>query len=375
MTRRILAGGPVFDGTRLIPEGWVAVEAGRIAAIGDGPLPAGERLDLAGGILSPGFVDLQVNGGGGRQFNDDPSTGTLAVMAAAHRRLGSTSILPTLITDSPDITRRAIAAVGEAVAAGIEGIAGLHLEGPHLALSRKGAHDPALIRPMEDADLELYCRAAAELPALLVTLAPESASEAQVARLVAAGAVVSLGHSDADYDTACRYAAAGARMATHLFNAMSQLGHRAPGLAGAALSLPELSAGIIADGVHVHPQMLRLAFAAKQGPGTLFLVTDAMAPAGTGEAGFTLNGRWIARRDGRLTLADGTLAGADLQMVHAVGRLVREAGLPPGAALAAATRLPAAQIPALAGRGTLRVGAPAELIRIEPDFSAAAPLP
>ena len=362
--REIYRGGTIFDGTRLIEGHALLRAAGTLAAIlpeAAAAAAAGDAtiIDLAGDILSPGYVDLQVNGGGGVMFNDDQSVAALTTIAAAHARLGATTILPTLITDTPERTAAAILAVEAAIAAGVAGIGGLHLEGPHLSLARKGAHDPRLIRPMTDRDLSRICEAARRLPALMVTLAPENVTRHQVAALAEAGVIVSLGHTDADFATCLSYADAGASCVTHLFNAMSQMGSREPGLVGAALSHERLSAGLIADAIHVHPAAMRVALAAKQGPGAVFRVSDAMAPAGTDQTSFTLNGRVIRRSEGRLTLADGTLAGADLDLTTAVGVLVAEVGLDLAAALAMATRIPAevAGLPAGIGRFTLGASA------------------
>ena len=365
----IYHGGSVFDGVALQEGLGLRVEQGGVAAIGPvASLGAGERVDLGGDILAPGFVDLQVNGGGGVMFNDDPSVDTLRRIALAHRGLGATAILPTLITDTREKTVAAIAAAKAAIAAGVPGIAGLHLEGPHLSVARKGAHDAALIRPMEEADLAALIAAAQDLPALMLTLAPENATTDQVRALVAAGAVVSLGHTDAGFATCLRYAEAGARCATHLFNAMSQLGNREPGLVGAVLACGDLSAGLIADAIHVHPEAMRAAWAAKRGPGQIFLVSDAMAPAGTDQTAFELEGRQICRVDGRLTLADGTLAGADLDLITALRVLHHQVGVPLEQALAAATRVPA-ELMGLAGLGRLCPGVSSPLIRISADLS------
>ncbi|WP_424978576.1 N-acetylglucosamine-6-phosphate deacetylase [Leisingera sp. S232] len=367
----IYRGGSVFDGVRLHQDAALRVEAGRITGIGaDAEAGGGDTVDLGGGILAPGYVDLQVNGGGGVMFNDDPSVDTLTQIAAAHRRLGATTILPTLITDSAAKTRLAIEAAKAAVAGGVPGIAGLHLEGPHLSVARKGAHDAAFIRPMADADLAVLVDAAQSLPALMLTVAPENVSPAQVRALVSVGAVVSLGHSDAEYETCLTYAEAGASCATHLFNAMSQLGNREPGLVGAVLGSGRLNAGLIADGIHVHPEVMRTAWAAKRGPGRIFLVSDAMAPAGTTLEAFELEGRRISRKDGRLTLADGTLAGADLDLTTAVRVLTTQAEVPLEAALAAATSIPA-DLMQLSNAGRLQTDRHCPLIRIAPDLSRA----
>jgi N-acetylglucosamine-6-phosphate deacetylase len=358
-----LTGATVFDGDRLIDRHAVVVTDGAISAVTpEDALPEGAAvLRLGGGTLAPGFVDLQVNGGGGIMFNDAPTIDTLRTMAGAHARLGATAILPTLITDRPDITAAAIAAAVAAVAEGVPGIAGLHLEGPHLSVARKGAHDPALIRPMEDTDLAALLSAAARLPALMVTVAAESVNPQQVAALAGAGVHVSIGHSDCTFAEAQALAEAGASCVTHLFNAMSQLGNREPGLVGATLALPGLSAGLIADLIHVHPEVIRAALAAKRGPGRVFLVSDAMAPAGSEIDHFALNGRRIERRDGRLTLSDGTLAGADLDLATAV-RNLRSIGIPREEALAMATTVPGDLI----GRDVrLRPGAQADLLHLD----------
>ncbi len=367
--------GRIFDGRVLLDGHAARFENGRLAALApEADLPVeGGTLDLGGDILSPGYVDLQVNGGGGVLFNDDPSVATLRRIAEAHRRLGVTALLPTLITDTADRTAAAIAAAIDAVRAGVPGIAGLHLEGPHLSIARKGAHDPALIRPMEAADLDRLLAAAEALPALMVTVAPENVSEAQVRALAEAGAIVSLGHTDADHDTCLRYADAGARCVTHLFNAMSQLGSREPGLVGAALARGTLSAGLIADGVHVHPAAIRAAWAAKAGPGGIFLVSDAMAVAGTDLAEFRLGGRLIRRAGGRLTLADGTLAGADLDLTTALRVLVERAGIGLEAALRAATTGPAALLRRRAAAAAGAAPLLDDMIRISADLRAVGP--
>lgn len=365
--------GALFDGGRL--------HFGQAVVFCDGALAAlvpdeqakneGQVIDLNGDILSPGYVDLQVNGGDGVMFNDDPSVGTIRRIASAHRRLGVATLLPTLITDTPEKTQAAIEAAIQAVRAGVPGVVGLHLEGPHLSVARKGAHDGALIRPMEDADLTALIAAARELPCLKVTLAPESVSEQQVSALFDAGVLVSLGHTNADFATCQRYAAAGARCVTHLFNAMSQLGSREPGLVGAALANGDLSAGLIADGIHVHSEVMRAAWAAKTAPGQIFLVSDAMAVAGTDRTSFQLEGRRIARTDGRLTLADGTLAGADLDLTTAIRNLVTHVGVPLQEALAAATAYPASLI----GQTAAQPLQYASMIRISSDLDACDWLP
>jgi N-acetylglucosamine-6-phosphate deacetylase len=375
MNGQTYRGGLIFDGSRLLEDHALIIGDGRIEAIvpeAAAPADGAGVIDLEGDIICPGYVDLQVNGGGGVLFNDEQTVSGLRKMCQAHARLGATTIFPTLITDAPERSVAAIEAVGLAIAEGVDGIGGLHLEGPHLSLARKGAHDPALIRPMTDRDLARLTEAARLLPALMVTLAPENATLDQVAELTGAGVIVSLGHSDADFDTCMAYAAAGATCVTHLFNAMSQFGHRAPGMVGAALSNPGLSAGLIADGIHVHSEAVRVALAAKRGPGAVFLVSDAMSPAGTGAKEFQLNGRTIRRKAGRLQLPDGTLAGADLDLTTAIDVLVRRVGIGLATALRMATSDPARVGRQPKGVGHLVPGEACRLVRLSVSNSRSA---
>ena len=355
MGRTIFHAERIFDGSAWHENAALVVADGLVEAIA----PSGGQ-PAAAGIIAPGLIDLQVNGGGGTLFNNDPSPAGIAAICAAHARLGTTATMVTLITDRPAVSAQAVVAAKQAEVAGTPGFLGLHLEGPHLSLARKGTHDPALIRQMDAGDLALLTAAARSLRHLIVTLAPESSSPDQVAALAGAGALVSLGHSDCDYETASRWIAAGARMVTHLFNAMSQLGNRDPGLVGAALTGP-VHAGLIADGIHVAPETMRIAMAASD---RLFLVSDAMAAAGSNLTEFTLNGRRILRREGRLTLEDGTLAGADLTLPQAV-RVMLRLGTPPEVALAMATSRPAACLRRNLGR--LAPGAAADMLHLAED--------
>jgi N-acetylglucosamine-6-phosphate deacetylase len=358
VTAQVFTGAAVFDGTTLHPGASLRVADGVVT--GPGP---GTEVRLEGGILAPGFIDLQVNGGAGRMVDGNATAASLRALCEAHARLGATGILPTLITDTPEATARVIDAVIRAARLETPGFLGLHLEGPHLDARRKGAHDAALIRPMTGDDLARLLEAVRQLPALMVTLAPESATPDQIARLAAAGVIVSLGHSDCSHASARTAMAAGARVVTHLFNAMSPLGSREPGLVGAALTGP-VHAGLIADGIHVAPDTIRIAMAASD---RLFLVSDAMATAGSNLTEFTLNNRRILRRDGRLTLEDGTLAGADLTLPRAVQVMVG-LGAPVETALAMATSRPAAVL----GRGDighLLPGRVADMVHLAPDGS------
>ncbi|NEX46447.1 N-acetylglucosamine-6-phosphate deacetylase [Pseudotabrizicola algicola] len=359
-------GARIFDGVLLHDDAVLVIENGEVVELA-ASVPAGaEVTDLGGGILSPGLLDLQVNGGGGYMVDGRAGVQTLCAICQTHARMGTTGILPTLITDTFDATAHLIEAGIAAI--GVQGFLGLHLEGPHLDPRRKGAHDPALIRPMEDRDLRLLIRAAQRLPALMVTVAPSAVLPEQIEALAAAGAVVSLGHSECTYAEAEAAIAAGARCATHLFNAMSQLGNREPGLVGAVLS-HDIAAGIIADTIHVAPATLRIALSSR--PDGLFLVSDCMAAAGTDQTEFTLGGRKILRQGGRLTLQDGTLAGADLSLPQAVSTMVHKIGLSPEKALAMATRAPA-QVIGREDLGQLTAGARADLVHLSPAFDVLA---
>ncbi len=361
--RYALHADQLFDGQTLWGPRAVVIDGGRIAQItAPDDLPPDLPSTPMGGILMPGFVDLQVNGGGGVMIDGSLTAEGLQQICAAHRQLGALQILPTLITDTPDVQ----AHVADLVIAGCNSglpLLGLHFEGPHLDPIRAGAHDPALIRPMTDQDLAFYTRLRASLPSLMITIAPENCTLDQTRALTGAGVCVALGHSNTDYATAMAYFDAGAQAATHLFNAMSGLSHRAPGLVGAALA-SQAMVGVIADLHHVAPAALQLALHAKQPLGQVYAVSDCMAVAGTQATEFELNGRKILRRDGRLTLADGTLAGADLDMSQALRNLCHRLNVPLLQALRMVTQTPSR----LMGRddiGQIRVGAPADLLHLD----------
>ncbi|MCD7058813.1 N-acetylglucosamine-6-phosphate deacetylase [Pelagibacterium xiamenense] len=369
-TGNILSGAAIFDG-----ESW---HQGRALVLRDGivdQIAADEdhfgdlpRIEFDGGLIVPGFVDLQVNGGGGVLFNDHPDAQSLATLCAAHFPFGTTALLPTLITDTPEVTQKALDAGMAAQRQGVPGFAGLHIEGPHLSVARKGAHNPDFIRPMEPGDLARLVAAKAGLATLLTTVAVESVAPEQITALAEAGVIVSLGHTDASRDDAVALFSAGATMVTHLFNAMSQLGNREPGLVGAALS-SGVWAGLIADGIHVDAAGIGIALRAKEGPGRVFLVTDAMSTIGTELGRFTLNGREIVRANGALRLADGTLAGADLTMIDAVRFMHRVLGLPLEEVLRMASLYPAQAIGRQGEMGHLMPGARANLVHLDDDLN------
>ncbi|TPP06727.1 N-acetylglucosamine-6-phosphate deacetylase [Rhizobium glycinendophyticum] len=356
----------IFDGNRMHADSALVVEGDKILSIvSQAELPAGmPRSGTPVSLITPGFIDLQVNGGGGTLFNNDPTETGIRTICQAHARFGTTALMVTFITDRPELKRMAITAGAEAEAHSLPGYLGLHLEGPHLSVARKGTHDPALIRPMTEDDLAYLEGVACSFGLSMITVAPESVTPEQVKRLKAAGYRVSLGHTDTQSANVTTYVEAGASMVTHLFNAMSQLGNREPGLVGAALTSPALHCGLIADGFHVDPVSMRVALAAKQGPAHIFLVTDAMSTIGSDETSFDLNGRTVYRRDGRLTLADGTLAGADIDMLSCIRFVHQRLGSPLDEALRMATVYPAEAVGA-ADRGTLERGKRADFVLLD----------
>ncbi len=364
IARKAITGARIFDGQTWHAGKALLVEDGIVSGIvGHGGLPENtELVDVNGQLLVPGFIDLQVNGGGGVMLNHRQDVDGIRTICAAHARFGTTALLPTLITDTFDIRQRTVEAGLQAKAQRVPGFLGLHLEGPHLSVARKGAHDPALIRPMDAADLEALLACKGAFDAMMITVAPENTTVEQVASLSAAGFIISIGHTDTGYATVAAYADAGARTVTHLFNAMSPLGHREPGVVGAALDRGDLYAGIIADGFHVDPVSMGVALRAKAGPGRIFIVTDAMSTIGSDQTGFMLNGRDIFRKDGRLTLADGTLAGADIDMLSSVHFAHEKLGLPLDEAIRMASAYPADAMRIEARKGRLLPGLDADFV-------------
>ena len=359
------------NGRVLLPEGiqqnvCVVVAGDRIEAISD-TAPGGTNIvDLAGDLLLPGFIDVQVNGGGGRLFNEDPSVETVGIMAAAHRRFGTTGLLPTLISDDLSVVGKGIAAVEEAIAAAVPGILGIHIEGPFLSRARRGIHLASMLQDFDDRFVQMV--ASARRGKVIVTVAPECVTPSQITGLVQAGAVVCAGHSDADYETVKAAIDAGASGFTHLFNGMSQLTNRAPGMVGAALEDRSTYAGIIIDGHHLHPASFRVALNAK-GSDRLMLVTDAMAAAGSDEREFTLQGRTISREGQRLVNEDGVLAGSTLTMVEAVANAIEQGQISLSTAVQMASLTPARFLGLQDETGAVAPGLRADLVVVRADFS------
>ncbi|HEX2352907.1 MAG TPA: N-acetylglucosamine-6-phosphate deacetylase [Xanthobacteraceae bacterium] len=357
-----IAADHVFDGAVMRERTAVIMDGARILDLvptTDLPRTMSIRAMPEGAWLAPGFIDLQVNGGGDVLFNDQPSAQAARTIAAAHRRRGTTGLLPTLLSDSAEKMRRALDAVN-AVVSSEPGILGLHLEGPYLSPEKPGVHDRRQLRqPSPD---ELAMLTAPRSGVLLVTLAPEIVPPGFIAQLVASGVCVSLGHSMASYQQTRAAMAEGLTGFTHLFNAMRPLSSREGGPIARALESPDAWYGLIVDGVHVDPAMLRLAL---RGLGHPILVSDAMPPVGGHRSSFSLHGDTITARDGYCVRDDGTLAGTVLDMAAAVRNCVRLLGVPLPEALRFASTHPATFLGLGQTLGRLAPGYRADLVAFD----------
>ena len=367
MTMEALTGPRLHTPEGIVPGCALLLEGGTIRDIvAEDAIPAGARITrLAGGILAAGFIDLQVNGGGGVMFNDAPTTATIAAIGRAHRAFGTTAFLPTFISGPRDDMVQAVEAVREALDQAMPGVLGIHFEGPHINLARRGAHDEHQIRALAEKDIDLLTSLGTGRT--LVTLAPETVEPHSMGTLTARGVIVAAGHTEADA-YAFHLAAPKLTGVTHLFNAMSPLGHRELGAAGEALTRDRLACSIIADGVHVHWDVVRLAWRAKP-RGKLFLVTDAMAPVGAPALDeFSLGDERVRAVDGCLLTADGRLAGSLLDMGQAVRNCVAHAGIPLEEALAMAAAYPADFLGLAESRGRIAPGLRADLVWLDDDL-------
>jgi len=363
---QVLIPERLFDGEKLLRRHAVVMEGGRIQAVlpsnaVDTVLP---RRHLEG-LLAPGFIDVQVNGGGGVQFNDVTTPDGIAAIGTAHRRFGTTGFMVTLISDTRTKTAEAVAAVGAGLAAGLPGLLGIHVEGPFLNVERRGVHAVAMIRPLEPKDLAILTALGAGRT--LVTLAPEKVAPDDIRRLVEAGVIVAAGHTASDYETVRQALALGLTGFTHLYNAMPPLAGRDPGPVGAALEDRASWCGLIVDLHHVSAPSLKVAIAAK-GPERMMLVTDAMATVGSELTEFTFQGQRILRAGGKLTVETGTLAGSDLDMATAVRNTVAHLGLKLEQALAMASRVPAAFLSLDSELGRLAPGYRASMVLLDDEL-------
>jgi N-acetylglucosamine-6-phosphate deacetylase len=362
-----LTGSRVFDGESIREGLAVVIDGGRIAEVVSGNKLAAsiERRVLNGGLLVPGFIDVQVNGGGGALLNDDPTIDTVRRIAESHRKFGTTGMLPTVITDAPEVLSKAIAAVKAARTGNVAGVLGIHIEGPFLDKERKGAHELRFIREMTDADVARIANA--DCGSVMLTLAPNRVPPNLIKSLAGKDVLISLGHSEASLAEVTKALASGARAFTHLFNAMSQLNGREPGMVGAALADPESFCGLIADGYHVHDAAMKVALAAKP-RGRLMLVTDAMPTAAGGPDSFALQGRAVHLVNGKLVLDDGTLAGSNLTMDEAVRYCVERLDVNLEDALRMASLNPAAFLRREHELGRIKSGYLASLVHLSDDL-------
>lgn len=353
-----LSNCTLYTGTEVVPQGTLVIRDRQIAAVLPQSLLNADYpvIDLQGLNVSPGFIDLQLNGCGGVMFNDAIAASTLDIMHQTNLRSGTTSFLPTLITTSDDDMHTAMAVVQRYRRVQPYRALGLHLEGPYLHPKRRGIHNADYVRSPDAAMIEAIAQAGAEI-VRLITLAPECVSESAIQRLKQAGVTVAAGHTDADYDQANSGFEAGVSLVTHLFNAMSPWQSRAPGMVGAALNRADVYAGIIVDGHHVH--FTSVALAKRLKGDRLFLVTDATPPAGAAIESFIIGGQRVYCRDGKCVSATGTLGGSALTMIEAIANCVHHVGIPLAEALRMASEYPARAI-----------GLEAQLGRLAPGYTA-----
>ena len=359
-----LTNARIFTGENWLEDRALLFEGGRIhALVPEEKLPTDvHRQDLSGQYLVPGLIDTQVNG---ILFNDQPDLDGLGTLMAAHRRFGTTGLLPTLIRDDREVMARAIGTVDSALAQGLPGLLGIHLEGPFLNPERKGVHDERKFQTLDESGLELLT--SLKQGRTIVTLAPERTRPEMIQRLVQSGVIVAAGHTAASYDQTREALTAGLSSFTHLFNAMTPMTGRQPGVVGAALEDPNSWCGLIVDGYHVHPASLKVAIAAKP-RSKMLLVTDAMPSVGAQDKSFWLKGERIQSREGRCTTADGTLAGSDLDMLSAVRNSVEWLGLPLAEALRMASLYPAQMLGLDDELGRLEPGYRASMIALSPEL-------
>ena len=344
VNQKAIINANIFDGVELLENHALIFSGSEIDAIIPQqafPEHIEVVVDLQDGFLTPGFIDLQVNGGGGKLFNNDPSLETIRTIGEAHREFGTTGFMPTLITDDFSVMREAVGAVNQAIDEGVPGVLGIHLEGPFLNEDKKGAHDASKFCVLDDEGFSII--SSLKNGKTIVTLAPELTSTDMIRRISDAGIIICAGHSGADFDQANAGLAAGVNGFTHLYNAMTPLQSRSPGMVGAALNDENSWFGIIADGFHMHPAAFRVAVAAKQKGGAI-LVSDAMPTVGYPEKKFTLDGETIHAIDGRCMNAAGSLAGSDLDMISAVNNAAKFARIDWFEAVRMASVYPAAAL-------------------------------
>lgn len=364
--RTALKGGSVLVAGQWHHHTTVVMEDDRILSLcpPSAPLDVDEEQDISGHKLVPGFIDVQVNGGGGVLLNDDPSVEGIRTIAEAHRQYGTTSLVPTLISDDLEVIAKAVTAVDAAMEADVPGVIGLHVEGPFINPAKKGIHDESKFRTLTREAIDIMT--SLKNGFVMVTVAPECTTPEMIREMNRRGLFVCAGHTNASYEETVAAVKAGLRGFTHLYNAMSPMTSRAPGVVGAALESRMTYSGIIADGHHVHAASLRAALYAK-GADNLMLVTDAMPCVGAKNKHFTLQGRDITVENGRCTGPDGTLAGSDLDMISAVRNAQSMMGVPLATAIQMATSAPARFLRMDNTIGDIRPGMIADFVLLDED--------
>lgn len=349
----------VFTGNEFRENLVVSVENGKITALNEADHRSADIV--LSGLVVPGFIDLQVNGGGGVLFNDTPTLDAINTIFNAHACYGTTSMMPTVITDKIEIMQQAADAVAQAMNEPALGIIGIHFEGPHLSVAKKGVHNERFIRPISDKEWQIFSRR--DLGQILVTLAPETVCPADIAKLVSLGVKVCLGHSNASYQQAQQALSAGASGFTHLYNAMSPFQGREPGMVGAALLNDDAYCGLIVDGHHVDYAACQLALKTKP-QGKVFLVTDAMSPVGTNKSAFTLLDKQVELTQGKLIAETGELAGSILTMIDAVNNSIAGINIPLEQALNMASLYPAQYLNVSSSLGVIQLGNQANFVEL-----------
>ncbi len=369
--KQALVGARIFTGDSFLDDYALIISEEKIASLVprtqlDASIP---HIPLAGGILAPGFIDLQVNGGGGAFFTNDTTPQAIQTMLDGHRPTGTTSLLPTLISDTREVHQAGVKAVADAVAAGMKGVLGVHVEGPFFDMARRGAHNERYVRTMEQADVDWLVASVKSQQdfKVMLTLAPEHTAPGQIQQLTSAGVVVCAGHTDAHYEQVVAALKEGLSGFTHLYNAMRPTTGREPGVVGAALEDTESWCGIIIDTYHVHAASARIAYAAKP-KGKMYLVTDAMSTVGSPEKSFQIYGETIFEKDGCLVNAEGRLAGSAIGMIDAVRLNTTWVGVDLAESLRMASLYPAQFMQVDNYLGRIAEGYRADLVHFTDDY-------
>ncbi|MFS8180213.1 N-acetylglucosamine-6-phosphate deacetylase [Pseudovibrio denitrificans] len=362
-----LSPDQLFDGQNLLTDTAVHLVNGKCAGLSPADqLPADATEKKLSGLITPGFFDIQINGGGGVLYNTTPTPEGLAAIADAHRQLGTTALLPTVITDAPQVLEEAVEAMKDAY--GTHGIKGIHIEGPHISVERKGTHEASWVRPLNKRSLELVRNLRDRNIPVLVTVAPEGVAKGDVARLVEMGAVVSIGHTDAGAAQIKPVLEEGANLFTHLFNGMSQMVNREPGAVGTGINSTAYCS-LIVDGHHVADDMLRLAMRARPVKDHMIIISDAMPTVG-GPDNFDLYGHQVYLEDGKLINKAGSLAGAHVTMFESVARMINTLECPPEEVLRMGLSNPAALMGLTQSVANLETADVEDLLLIAPDYSS-----